>query len=149
MDQLGMYRLMAHDRSTLGCLFPLQQHIGQIYKNRPMPIAVAIGGQPVIPIVSCVQIPPHVNEADVAGGIQNAPIPLVRGETVDPDIPASAEIVLEGEALPMSLWSKALSASTWGYEAGKSSPKPIMKINAITYRNDPILTFSNMGMPVQ
>jgi UbiD family decarboxylase len=36
-----------------------------------------------------------------------------------------------------------------GYEAGKSSPKPIMKINAITYRNDPILTFSNMGMPVQ
>jgi UbiD family decarboxylase len=35
-----------------------------------------------------------------------------------------------------------------GYEAGKSSPKPILKITAITYRNSPILPFSNMGMPV-
>ena len=35
-----------------------------------------------------------------------------------------------------------------GYEAGKSSPKPILKIKAITYRNNPILPFSNMGMPV-
>ena len=101
----GMYRLMVQDRNTLGCLFPLQQHIGQMYQkyeaiNRPMPIAVAIGGQPVIPIVSCVQIPPHVNEAEVAGGLQNAPIPLVRGETVDLYVPASAEIVLEGEVLP-------------------------------------------------
>ena len=35
-----------------------------------------------------------------------------------------------------------------GYEAGKSSPKPILKIHAITHRRDPILPFSNMGMPV-
>jgi 4-hydroxy-3-polyprenylbenzoate decarboxylase len=46
-----MYRLMVHDRNTLGCLFPAQQHIGQIYQkyegmNKPMPVAVAIGGQP-------------------------------------------------------------------------------------------------------
>ena len=64
----GMYRLMVHDRNTLGCLFPMQQHIGQMYQkyeamNKPMPVAVAIGGQPVIPLVSCVMLPPYVNEA--------------------------------------------------------------------------------------
>ncbi|HEY5574596.1 MAG TPA: UbiD family decarboxylase, partial [Anaerolineales bacterium] len=101
----GMYRLMVHDRNTLGCLFPVQQHIGQMYQkyeamNRPMPVAVAIGGQPVIPLVSCVMIPPYVNEVDVAGALQGAPIPLVKCETVDLEVPASAEIVIEGEVLP-------------------------------------------------
>jgi UbiD family decarboxylase len=36
-----------------------------------------------------------------------------------------------------------------GYEAGKSSPKPVFRVNAITYRNDPIRTFPNMGMPIR
>jgi len=100
-----MYRLMVHDRNTLDCLYPMQQHIGQMYQkyeamNRSMPIAVAIGGQPVIPIVSCVQLPPYVNEVDVAGALQGAPIPLVKCESVDLEVPATAEIVLEGEVLP-------------------------------------------------
>ena len=114
----GMYRLMVHDRNTLGCLFPLQQHIGQMYQkyeamNRSMPIAVAIGGQPVIPIVSCVQLPAHVNEVDVAGGLQNAPISLVRCETVDLDVPATLRSSLKEKYCHTSVWSKDLLASTW------------------------------------
>jgi 4-hydroxy-3-polyprenylbenzoate decarboxylase len=149
----GMYRLMVHDRDTLGCLFPMQQHIGQMYQkyeamNRPMPAAVAIGGQPVIPIVSCVQLPPYVNEVDVAGALQGAPIPLVKCESVNLEVPATAEIVLEGEVLPRERKAEGPFGEYMGYEAGKSSPKPIFKVRAITYRNEPILPFSNMGMPV-
>ena len=149
----GMYRLMVHDRNTLGCLFPLQQHIGQMYQkyeamNKAMPVAIAIGGQPVIPIVSCVMLPPYVNEVDVAGGLQGAPISLVKCETNDLMVPASAEIVLEGEVLPHERRTEGPFGEYMGYEAGKSSPKPVLKVNAITYRNDPILPFSNMGMPV-
>ncbi|HUR71226.1 MAG TPA: UbiD family decarboxylase, partial [Candidatus Limnocylindrales bacterium] len=149
----GMYRLMVHDRNTLGCLFPMQQHIGQMYQkyeamNKPMPVAVAIGGQPVIPLVSCVMLPPYVNEADVAGALQNAPIPMVKCETVDLEVPASSEIVIEGEVLPHERRTEGPFGEYMGYEAGKSSPKPILKIKAITYRNNPILPFSNMGMPV-
>src|SRR5919109_865806 len=149
----GMYRLMVHDRNTLGCLFPAQQHIGQIYQkyelqNKPMPVAVAIGGQPVIPLVSCVMLPPYVNEVEVAGALQGAPIPLVKCETVDLEVPASAEIVIEGEVLPHERRVEGPFGEYMGYEAGKSSPKPILKIKAITYRNSPILPFSNMGMPV-
>ena len=149
----GMYRLMVHDRTTLGCLFPAQQHIGQMYQkyeamNRPMPIAVAIGAQPIVPIVSCVQLPPYVNEAEVAGALQGAPIPVVRCETVDLEVPATAEIVLEGEVLPHERKMEGPFGEYMGYEAGKSSPKPVLKVKAITYRNNPILPFSNMGMPV-
>lgn len=149
----GMYRLMIHDRNTMGCLFPAQQHIGQMYqkceaKNVPMPAAVAIGAQPVIPIVSCVQLPPYVNEVDIAGGLQGEAIPLVKCETVDLEVPATAEIVLEGEVLPHERKTEGPFGEYMGYEAGKSSRKPIFRVNAITHRNDPILTFSNMGMPI-
>ncbi len=149
----GMYRLMIHDRNTLGCLFPMQQHIGQIYqkfeaKNLPMPAAVAIGGQPVIPIVSCVQLPPFVNEVDIAGALQGEPIPLIKCETLDLEVPATAEIVLEGEVLPHERKVEGPFGEYMGYEAGKSSPKPVFKVRAITYRDDPILPFSNMGMPI-
>jgi len=149
----GMYRLMVHDRNTLGCLFPLQQHIGQMYQkyeamNHPMPVAVAIGAQPVIPIVSCVQLPPYVNEVEVAGALQGSPVSLVKCETIDLEVPATAEIILEGEVLPHDRRTEGPFGEYMGYEAGKSSPKPILKVKAITHRNDPILPFSNMGMPV-
>src|ERR1043166_1639380 len=149
----GMYRLMVHDRNTLGCLFPMQQHVGQMYQkyeamNKPMPVAVAIGGQPVIPLVSCVMLPPYVNEVEIAGALQKTPIQLVKCETVDLEVPASAEIVIEGEVLPHERRVEGPFGEYMGYEAGKSSPKPILKIKAITYRSNPILPFSNMGMPV-
>lgn len=149
----GMYRLMVHDRNSLGCLFPMQQHIGQMYqkyeaKNVPMPAAVAIGGQPVVPIVSCIQLPSHVSEVEVAGGLQGEPIPVVKCETVELEVPATAEIVLEGEVLPHERRMEGPFVEYMGYEAGKSSPKPVFRVNAITYRNDPIVTFANMGMPI-
>jgi phenyl-phosphate phosphatase/carboxylase subunit alpha len=149
----GMYRLMIHDRNTLGCLFPLQQHIGQMYqkyesKNEPMPAAVAIGGPPIVPIVSCTQLPPYVNEVDIAGALQQEPVPLVKCETVDLEVPAMSEIVLEGDVLPHQRSIEGPFGEYMGYEAGKSSPKPVFRVNAITHRRDPILPFSNMGMPI-
>ena len=149
----GMYRLMVHDRNTMGCLFPLQQHIGQMYqkyeaRNQPMPAAVAIGGPPVIPMVSCAMLPPHLNEVDIAGALQERPIALAKCETLDLEVPASAEIILEGVVLPHERKTEGPFGEYMGYEAGKASPKPVFRVNAITYRNDPILTVSNMGMPI-
>src|SRR5438552_17616796 len=104
-----MYRLMVHDRNTLGCLFPLQQHIGQMYQkyeamNHPMPVAVAIGAQPVIPIVSCVQLPPYVNEVEVAGALQRSPIPLGQCRTIDLEVLGNEGIIREGEVPAHERW---------------------------------------------
>ena len=83
-----------------------------------MPVAVAIGGQPVIPIVSCVQLPPYVNEVEVAGALQGAPIPLVKCETIDLEVPATAEIILEGRFCLMSEGWKDRSAKTRAMRQG-------------------------------
>src|SRR5260370_7573030 len=115
--------------------------------NKPMPGAVVIGGQPVIPLVSCIMLPPYVNEVEIAGALQGSPIPLVKCETVDLEVPASAEIVIEGEVLPHERRVEGPFGEYMGYEAGKASPKPILKIKAITYRNHPIFPFSYMGIP--
>ena len=114
----GMYRLMVHDHNTLGCLFPLQQHIGQMYQkyeamNKPMPVAVAIGGQPVIPLVSCVMLPPYVNEVDVAGGLQGAPIPLVKCETNDLRYRRARKSSWKERCCPMSAVPRGRSGNTW------------------------------------
>src|SRR5439155_12676177 len=104
--------------------------------------------QPVIPIVSCVQLPPYVNEVEVAGALQGSPVSLVKCETIDLEVPATAEIILEGEVLPHDRRTEGPFGEYMGYEAGKSSTKPILKVKAITHRNDPILPFSNMGIPM-
>jgi 4-hydroxy-3-polyprenylbenzoate decarboxylase len=93
-------------------------------------------------------VPTFVSEVEIAGALQGEPIPLVKCETVDLEVPASAEIILEGEVLPHERKLEGPFGEYMGYEAGKSSPKPVFRVNAVTYRSDPILPFSNMGMPV-
>jgi len=84
----------------------------------------------------------------MGGGLQQEPIPLVKCETLDLEVPAMSEIVLEGEVLPHQRRTEGPFGEYMGYEAGKSSPKPVFRVNAITHRRDPILPFSNMGMPI-
>jgi len=63
----------------------------------PLQAAAVVGSVPAIHMVSVIRIPYGVNEHDIAGGIAGEPIPMVKCETMDIEIPASAEIVLEGE----------------------------------------------------
>ena len=71
----------------------------QKYKARglPLPVAAVVGPVPVVAATSMTEIPYGVSELDVAGGLAGEPIEVVRCETVDLDVPASAEIVIEGE----------------------------------------------------
>ena len=150
----GMYRLMIHDEKTMGGIIAPPQHIGQMYyqkyeaRNKPMEFAVAMGGDPVIAIVACSMLPPYVNEVDVAGGLRGEPVELVKCETVDLYVPATSEIVIEGEVLPYERKEEGPFGEYVGYRASERSPKPVYHVKAVTYRNDPILPVSCMGVPV-
>ena len=149
----GMYRLMVHDKDTLGGLMVPTQHIGMILnkyeaKNKPMEIAVAIGTEPVTAIIGTCGVPTGINEMDVIGGFRGAPLEVVKCETVDLVVPATSEIVIEGEVLPNQRMDEGPFGEYTGYQAGGKGPRPILKVKAVTYRNDPILTASNMGAPV-
>ncbi len=150
----GMYRQMIQTKNTLGILIEVMQHIGEMYfriwepKNQPMPMAVAIGPEPVCTLVAAAKVPRYVNEADVAGGLRGEPVDVVKCETVDLEVPATSEIVIEGVVPPKERIMEGAFGEYTGYRASPRDPRPFMKVTAITYRNDPILTFSNMGVPV-
>ncbi|MDY6970806.1 MAG: UbiD family decarboxylase [Thermodesulfobacteriota bacterium] len=150
----GMYRQMIHDKKTLGGLMIPSQDGPSIYyqryeaRNRPMEFATVIGSDPISALVSCNPVGFGVNEVDVAGGIRREPVELVKCETVDLLVPAHAEIILEGTVIPHERKEEGPFGEYTGYNAGGRDLRPVFHVQAITQRKDPILTMSNMGVPV-
>jgi UbiD family decarboxylase len=144
---VGVYRGMIAGKNKIPILMWRAQHIGHHVtawqgkgENR-MPIAVAIGWEPSLDFVGGSPVPKGVCEYDVVGAIRGAPVELVRCETVDLYVPATAEIVLEGylDLDPKNYVMEGPFAEFTGYVAGDKSPKPTIHVTCITHRNDPIL----------
>ena len=150
---MGVYRQQMIGKNKLGMLG--SQHFGihlQKYRaqNRAMPVATAIGVPPAALAAACVQIPFGEDELGVAGGIAGEPIPLVKCETIDLEVPAHAEIVLEGEIPPdVSLWKEEGPYGEFtGYFSDLLSVKrPTVHLSAVTYRDNPIYQGCSPGIP--
>ena len=151
---LGIYRGMILSKNTIGRLLVPTQHWG-IHSRKyhamgsPMPIACALGLDPVIQMVACTPFPVGVNEFDMAGALRGEPVEVVKCETSDLYVPAHAEIVLEGEISmdPNTFQKEGPFGEYPGhYTTLWSEPRPVMKVNCITYRSDPIFTSSTVGL---
>lgn len=149
----GMYRAMIHTKNSMGGLIESRQHMGLHYNKyeasgKPMPFAISIGPEPISAMMACSKLPFGVSEADMAGAIRQEPIELVKCETVDLEVPATSEIVLEGEVLPREReWEGPFGEFT-GYRASPRDKRPVYHVKAITHRNNPILAISCMGVPI-
>jgi phenylphosphate carboxylase beta subunit len=150
---LGTYRGMILGKNRLGQNLQIGKDAEVDLRdytkaNIPMPVALTIGVDPVLFICSAGVFPPDMSEYDIAGGLRGEPVPVTRGELVDLPIPATAEIVLEGEFLPGDCeWEGPFGEYT-GLYGQQAHPQPVMTVKAIHYRNDPILWASLAGMPV-
>lgn len=149
----GVYRHMLHDRNTVGLQAGSLSHILRILRRwadrgRPMEVAIAIGVDPLSFFCASSPIPYGVSEAEVAGGLRGEPVSLVRCETVDLEVPAAAEIVLEGEVDLSETREEGPFGEYTGYLGGHRESRPVIRVRAVTHRNDPILTIGNEGMPV-
>lgn len=116
-------------------------------KGIPLPAAIVIGAIPVIAYVGSVNIPYGVDELAVAGGLIGKPIELVRCKTVDIEVPASAEIVIEGEISTEVGEPYSAFGEYPGYMMMESRSNAVMKINCITHRKNPIFTPILVGLP--
>ena len=150
---VGTYRMEAHEKNVCGIHFAPFNHINLIYQKyvkvgKPMPIAVAIGNDPVIMLVSSSPFPAEVNEWDIAGTLRGRPLEVVEGETVDLEVPAFSEIVLEGEVLPLERREEGPFGEHTGYYGGGRKPSPIMVVRCITHRNNPIFRCTYLRRPV-
>jgi len=150
----GMYRQMIHNAKTLGGLCLPYSDQGRIFygkyvpKNKPMPFATVIGADPLCSLVAMAPLGIGISEVDYAGGLLQKPIEMVKCITSDIYVPAQAEIVIEGEVLPNATVEEGPFGEYTGYRGSPRMPRSLYRVLAITYRNDPILTMSNMGVPV-
>lgn len=149
----GMYRQMIHNRTHLGGLMLPFSDMGRIFygkyapKKKPMPFATAIGVDPISALIGMTPISYGVSEADIAGGLRKEPIELVKCVSCDLEVPAHAEIVLEGEILPEGQVDEGPFGEFTGYRTAARMPRNVYRVHTITFRNDPIITMSNMGIP--
>ncbi len=148
----GVYRHMIHRKSIMGGIVNPFQHIGMIYyqkyeaRNKPMPFSIFFGGCPTAAMVGSMAIPAGVSEAEIAGGLRRAPLHLVKCETNDLLVPATAEIVIEGHVLPYERWDEGPFGEATGYRASPRMPRPVFRVDCITHRNNPIMPISCPGI---
>lgn len=142
---VGVYRGMIVGRNKIAMLMVPSQHWGRHWakwsrRGEPMPVACVYGWHPVMDILAGSPIPPGVCEYDVMGAYLGAAVPLVRCETVDLDVPATAEIVVEGFVSPdpeSYEWEGPFGEFT-GYVSDVPKLRPAMEVTSMTHRNDPI-----------
>jgi len=150
----GMYRAMIHTKNSLGGLLEPYKHIGYHYsryyepRGEPMPFAIAIGMDPVCSMMALTPLSYDLAEVDVAGGLRGSPVELIKCETVDLMVPAASEIVLEGVVMPKERVFEGPFGEYTGYRASPRDERPVYRVKAITHRNNPILTISCMGVPI-
>lgn len=154
---LGTYRVMVVSRNLLSLHAVPGKH-GNIItyekyfnKGKVMPIAIAIGLDPVLWWLSCQRDTPWgVSEYDMAGGIKGEPMEVIAGPFTGLPIPAHSEIVIEGECYPGEFVDEGPFGEWHGYYANrglKSVPEPLIHIKAIYHRDNPILTCSQPAVP--
>jgi 4-hydroxy-3-polyprenylbenzoate decarboxylase len=149
----GIYRIMVHDANTAGIFMQPGQHGDSIYQkyeklNKPMPFAAFIGGDPLVYVGAATGLPYGISEANVVGGLRGQPLELVKCETSDLEVPAESEIIIEGEILPKVRKDEGPFGEYTGYQTRDVFPRPVIRVNTITYRDKPILTVDAEGTPV-
>ena len=141
----GTYRaaLKATDRAVVrmvaraGGAGGYQHWVKHNARKTPMPIAIVVGAAPVVMFTGAQKLEEDFDELGVAGGLAGQPIPITRCVTVDLDVPADAEIVIEGLIDPEKLEPEAPFGESNGYVALEAFNMP-MQVTAITHRRNPV-----------
>ena len=113
-----------------------------------MEVAVAIGTKPALTFCAIVPAPPDVEEFIIAGFLRQKPVELVKCETVDLEVPADAEIVLEGHVHLDELRTEGPFGDHTGFYSLEDQ-YPVFHVSCITHRKDPIYATTIVGKPPQ
>jgi 4-hydroxy-3-polyprenylbenzoate decarboxylase len=151
---LGTYRLQLLDKNILGTQFIKGKHSDIMLKKyqamkKPMPVAVVVGCDPLLFIMGAARFSAFESEYDMAGSIRGEPIEVVKCETNDLPVPATAEIVVEGEVDAEKTLPEGPFGEYTGYYSGAGTDqRNFIKVNHVTFRNNPILMATTVGRAV-
>ena len=149
----GMYRMQVYDDRTTGMHWQTQKQGAEHYRRlltagreARMPVAVAIGSDPSTMYAPILPLPPDLDEMLIAGFLRREPVEMVQCETCDLEVPANAELVLEGYVALGETRTEGPFGDHTGYYS-LADPYPVFHVECITQRQDPIYAATIVGPP--
>ena len=148
----GMYRMQVYDERTTGMHWQTHKQGAEHYRRRfkagetRMDVAVAIGADPTVMYAAILPLPPDLDEMMIAGFLRKKPVEMVQCLTVDLDVPANAEFILEGY---VELGEKR-TEGPFGDHTGYYSLEdeyPVFHLTCLTHRKNPIYATTIVGPP--
>ncbi len=145
---VGTYRVMVHDKNHVGLDMVPGKHGAIQYEKhmkagKPFPVAIVVGCDPLGYLISGIEVPFGMCEYNFIGSILQEPVAVVNGQLTGLPVPAASEIVIEGWAHPGDVKVEGPFGEFHGYYPGTASTAPVVTIERIYYRNQPII----MGSP--
>ena len=150
---VGLYRMQVFDKRTTAMHWHIHKdgaHFFHEYQkaNKRMEVAVAIGADPASCYAASAPLPYGIDEFLLAGFIRKKAVPLVKCKTVNLEVPAHAEIVLEGYIDPTEMRLEGPFGDHTGYYS-QDGDYPVFHVTAITHRKDPVYLTTIVGIPPQ
>jgi len=148
---VGMYRMQVYDGQTTGMHWH-RHKVGAMHyalherSGTRMPVAVALGGDPAITYAATAPMPEDLDEMMLASFLRRRPVELVKCTTCDLEVPADAEIVIEGHVEPHERRTEGPFGDHTGYYSA-ADEYPVFHVTRITHRRDPIYPATVVGPP--
>lgn len=152
---VGLYRMQVEGARETGMHWQTQKHGAEHFrraramnKEGKIEVAVAIGADPVTCIAGALPIPPDLDEMMFAGFLRREPVEMTPCETLDLEVPANAEIVLEGTVDLNEFRTEGPFGDHTGFYSLEGE-YPVFRIHCVTHRKDPIYLTTIVGPPPQ
>ena len=150
---VGMYRMQVYDKNTTGMHWHTHKGGAHHYRvaerlGRDLPVAVAIGPDPAMTYAATAPLPDDIDEVLFAGFLRESPVELVKCVTVDLEVPATSQIVLEGVVKPGERRIEGPFGDHTGYYS-LADEYPVFHVTCMTMRHDAIYPATIVGQPPQ
>ena len=148
---VGMYRMQVYNETTTGMHWHIHKdgaaHCARLRgSTEKMPVAVALGADPALIFAATAPLPPGIDEVLFAGFLRREQVELVKCETVDLEVPARAEVILEGYVDPDETRLEGPFGDHTGYYS-LADQYPVFHLTCVTHRKEPIYPATIVGRP--
>jgi 4-hydroxy-3-polyprenylbenzoate decarboxylase len=147
----GIYRMQVFDDRTAAMHWQIHKHGAHHHRRaqaggRRLEVACAIGAEPSLIFAAAAPLPDDVDEMFLAGFVRREPVPMVKAITVDLEVPATAEIILEGYVEPSERRREGPFGDHTGYYS-LADDYPVFHLTCLTHRRSPLYQTTIVGPP--
>jgi menaquinone biosynthesis decarboxylase len=149
----GLYRLQIFDEATTGMHWQSMKggrghHWEAERRGEALPVAVVLGGDPIMMLAAILPLPEDMDELAFAGFLRGAPTRMVKGRTIPIAVPADADIIIEGVVPPVERRMEGPFGDHFGHYS-EAAEFPVFRVSAITRRRNALYPATVVGKPPQ